>query len=96
MKYLIILLVILAAIGGYCLGSIDVGQGKASYVPPATIDHIIAAQKAARDSHQRITDDPQFRQRLTLYGIEIGTIRDHKEWVRLYDMTIELLEGLKQ
>ena len=89
MKYFIAILIILAVFGGYCLGTLDKKPVEANYQAPMNLDLVILNMTIARDSHQRYADDPDLR-----YW-DLYTEEQQREWVRLYDMTIEILESLR-
>jgi len=92
MKYFVAILIILAVAGGYCLGTLDEKSVEESYKPPITLNYVILNMEVARDSHQRYLDDPDYQYWLDWFG---SSVEQEAEWVRLYDMTIEILEGLK-
>ena len=89
MKYFIAILIILAVLGGYCLGALVDKPVEESYCPSMNLDLVILNMEVARESHQRYVDDPEQR-----YWIG-SSQKQEMEWVRLYDMTIEILESLR-
>ena len=92
-KYLVSILIILAVIAGYCLGTLDEPSREVSYTPLGTLNYVILAQKTARDTHQRIIDHPGHDAYFEYFGT---SLENERQWVRLYDMTIEILESLQQ
>lgn len=94
MKYFVSVLIILAVIGGYCFGTLDKKPIDESYQPPMNLELVILNMKVARDSHKRwFVADPVYEKWLNTWG---SSVEKEGEWVRLYDMTLEILESLRK
>ena len=90
MKWVIALLIIIAGMNLlFWIEGVEVKSEPEPISHLPTIDYLMKANEVARDTHQFYADNPE------MCNSYSGSVGNNEQWVRIYNMNLEILESLK-